>query len=162
MKIELVNLTMSEYGSILAAHAFLEGMKAEHIEKIADCTSYVEFQRGQYVFRQGEAAENFYLILEGSAEVELFSAAGGPVVLQKVGSGSVLGWSWLIPPYLWHFDAQVLQSVKALEVHAVRLRGFMAKDSALGYEILSRFIVTVCERLESERMRLVELYASHS
>jgi CRP/FNR family transcriptional regulator, cyclic AMP receptor protein len=153
---------MNEYRSVLSAHAFLGNMKAEHLDKIAECASYIEFPQGQYVFRQGERAEHFYLILEGSVEVELFSAAGGPVVLQKVGRGSVLGWSWIIPPYLWRFDARVLQPLKTLEIDAARLRGMMAKDSGLGYEILNRFIHTVCERLESERMRLVELYASHS
>jgi len=153
---------MNEYRSILSTHAFLGNMKAENLDKIAECASYAEFARGQYVFRQGEAAEHFFLILEGSVEVELFSAAGGPVVLQKVGRGSVLGWSWIISPYIWRFDARVLEPVKALEIDAVRLRTMMSKDSGLGYEILSRFIHTVCERLESERMQLVALYASHS
>jgi CRP/FNR family transcriptional regulator, cyclic AMP receptor protein len=153
---------MNEYRSLLSGHAFLGSMKTEHLDKIAECARYVQFSGGRYIFRQGEAAEHFYLILEGGVEVELFSAAGGPVVLQKVTKGSVLGWSWLIPPYLWRFDARVLQPVKALEVDAVRLRGLMVKDPSFGYEILHRFIFTVCERLESERLRLVELYASHS
>ena len=147
---------------MLSGHAFLGSMRTEHLNKIAECAKYVEFSRGQYVFRQGEAAEHFYLILDGTIEVELFSAAGGPVVLQKLSKGSVLGWSWIIAPYLWRFDARVLQPVKALEVDAVRLRGMMMKDPSLGYEILHRFIYTVCERLESERLQLVELYASHS
>ena len=147
---------------MLSQHTFLSGVRVEHLAKIEECANYVEFSRGQYIFRQGESAEHFYLILDGTIEVELFSAAGGPVVLQKLSKGSVLGWSWLIPPYLWRFDARVLQPVKALEVDAVRLRGFMMKDPSLGYEILHRFIYTVCERLESERLRLVELYASQA
>ena len=102
------------------------------------------------------------MILSGSVEIELFSAMGGPVVLEKIGSGSVLGWSWLISPYHWHFDARTVEPVTALRIDATRLRNSMEADPAFGYEVLKRFLQIIGDRLEGERMKLLDLYASHS
>jgi CRP-like cAMP-binding protein len=153
---------MNGLEAVLATHAFTSGMKSDHIRDVAECASYVEIPGGKYIFRQGETADAFYLILEGSVEIELFSTTGGPVVLQKILPGSALGWSWLVPPCRWRFDARAVSPVKALKVDAEPLRRIMEKDSRFGYVILERFLRLIGERLESERMSLIGLYASHS
>jgi CRP-like cAMP-binding protein len=153
---------MKTIKSMLQVHAFTEGMEGEHVQKLADCASPIEIPGGQYIFRQGESADYFYLLIDGSADIELFSASGGPVVLQKIGPGSVLGWSWLVSPYRWRFDARTVEKVTALKIDVVKLRNLMETDSQFGFEILQRFLQIVGERLESERIKLLDVYASHS
>ena len=153
---------MKRIESLLLAQPFTNGMKNTQMGKIAECASYLELPGGQYVFRQGESAREFFLILNGSVEIELFSATGGPVVLEKITSGSVLGWSWLISPYQWRFDARTVEPLSAIKVDAMRLRNLMEKDAEFGYEVLKRFLQIIGDRLESERMKLVDMYASHS
>ena len=153
---------MKKIESLLLAQPFAKGMSIDQVEKIAECASFLELPGGQYIFRQGGTAKEFFFILNGSVEIELFSAVGGPVILEKIGTGSVLGWSWLISPYHWHFDARTVEPVTALRIDAIRLRNIMDQDSKLGYEIQKRFLQIIGERLECERMRLVDLYASHS
>ena len=153
---------MNGLETVLATHAFFSGMKSTYIRLISECSSYTEIPAGEYVFRQGELADAFYLILDGSVEIELFSITGGPVVLQKLEEGSALGWSWLVPPCFWRFDARVVKSLKAIRVDVSRLRYFMEEDPAFGYDVLQRFLQLIGERLESERMSLVGLYAAHS
>ena len=153
---------MKKVESLLAEHPFTKNMNIAYLEKIAGCASQLDLMGGKYVFRQGESAQEFYLILSGSVEIELFSAIGGPVVLEKIGGGSVLGWSWLISPYRWHFDARTVEPVSALKIDAVRLRNLEEFDGKFGYEILKRFLEIIGDRLESERTKLVDLYAAHS
>ena len=153
---------MNGLETVLATHAFTSGMNSRYIRKLSECASYTEIPAGEYIFRQGEPAETFYLILDGSVEVELFSTTGGPVVLQKLDVGSALGWSWLVPPCRWRFDARVVKALKALKIDVTRLRTLMKEEPAFGYEILERFLQLMGERLESERMSLVGLYAAHS
>ena len=153
---------MNGLETVLATHDFTSRMNSRYIRKLAECASYLEIPAGQYVFRQGESAQVFYLILDGSVEIELFSSTGGPVVLQKIDVGAALGWSWLVPPCRWRFDARVVKAVKALKIDTTRLRTLMEEEPAFGYEILERFLHLMGERLESERMSLVELYAAHS
>jgi CRP/FNR family transcriptional regulator, cyclic AMP receptor protein len=153
---------MNGLETVLATHAFTSRMNSRYIRKLSECASYLEIQAGQYVFRQGEVADVFYLILDGAVEIELFSSTGGPVVLQKIEVGSALGWSWLVPPCRWRFDARVVKPLKALKIDAKRLRILMQEEPAFGFEILERFLQILGERLESERMSLIGLYAAHS
>ena len=153
---------MNGLETVLATHAFTSRMNSRYIRKLSECASYLEIPAGQYVFRQGEVADVFYLILDGVVEIELFSSTGGPVVLQKIEVGSALGWSWLVPPCRWRFDARVVKPLKALKIDATRLRILMQEEPAFGCEILERFLLLLGERLESERMSLIGLYAAHS
>jgi CRP/FNR family transcriptional regulator, cyclic AMP receptor protein len=86
---------------VLSNHHFLASMDKRHIEVLASCASMKSFSSGDYIFRQGQKAERFYLIRSGQIDVEAFSATGGPVILQSLKEGDVLGWSWLVPPYEW-------------------------------------------------------------
>jgi CRP-like cAMP-binding protein len=75
----------------LEHHPFLKDIPAVYLRKIEELASYQEFQRGEFLFRQGEHATTFYLLLEGQVDLELFSASGGPVVLQRIKQGEVIG-----------------------------------------------------------------------
>lgn len=153
---------MKEIESELASHRFLKGMDPEFIERLAECARTVEFETGQFILRQGEAAREFYLIRSGKVTIELFSSEGGPVVIQTLGEGDVLGWSWLIHPYQWRFDARALEAGEAIVLDTDTLKNAFVKFPQFGYEILQRFVCIIADRLEAERFKLVNLYGAHS
>jgi len=147
---------------VLSNHQFLAGMDMRHVEVLASCSSMASFSSGEYIFRQGQKAERFYLIRSGQVDVEAFSAAGGPVILQSLKDGDVLGWSWLMPPYEWRFDARVVEPTEVVILNAKDLLGLFAKNHELGYELMKRFLIVIAERLEAERLQMVSLYGAHS
>ena len=146
----------------LLNHPLLNSLDPEIISKLAECASRSHFAAGQYVFRQGQAATKLYLIESGRIELELFSATGGPLVVQTLEGFQVLGWSWLIAPYEWCFDARAVQPTDLIELDAVYLQELMEKDHDLGYELLQRFVRVIVERLYAERLQLVNVFAAHS
>lgn len=153
---------MKELEPALASHRFLQGMNSEFLGQLAECARTVEFESGQFILRQGEPAREFYLIRSGKVTIELFSSEGGPVVIQTLGEGDVLGWSWLIHPYQWRFDARALEAGEAIALDAEALKTAFVKFPPFGYEILQRFVCIIADRLEAERFKLVNLYGAHS
>src|SRR5574342_147052 len=93
----------------LAEHPFMKGLKQHHIEIIVGCASHVQFDAEQFILREGEEANNFYVILHGKVALEIFTPDRGSITIQTIGEGEVLGWSSLIPPYQCRFDAQVIE-----------------------------------------------------
>jgi hypothetical protein len=93
---------------LLAEHPFLKGLDRRHLQVLTGCASNVRFETGTFVFRQGQEANTFYVLREGKIAIEIFSPQRGAITIDTVGAGEVLGWSWLIPPYHWHFDARAL------------------------------------------------------
>ena len=144
---------------ILAEHPFAKDLKDEYLQLMAGCASNVRFEAGQFIFHEGEAADQFYLIREGKIALEIFAAQRGPLTILTLESGDVLGWSWLFPPYRWKFDARAVQLTRALALDGKCLRTKCEEDHDLGYELLKRFVLVVEQRLQATRFQLLNVYS---
>ncbi len=145
----------------LAEHPFLKGLDPRHLNIIVGCASNVSFDAEQYILREGEEATNFYIILQGKVALEIFTSDRGPITIQTIGEGEVLGWSWLIPPYQWHYDARAIEPTSAIALDAKCLRAKCEEDHDLGYELLKRFTHIITQRLEATRLQLLDVYGVH-
>lgn len=147
---------------IIEEHPFFKGLAERHIQFIVGCAKNVRFDRGQVIFREGDPADQFYVVREGLVAVELVVPGRGPTAVQTVSEGEVLGWSWLFVPYRWHFDARALQPTRALAFDAKCLRAKCEEDHDLGYELLKRLTHIVSERLGAARLQLMDLYGART
>src|SRR5208282_1310540 len=91
---------------------------------------------GEYLAREGEPAQAFYLIQSGHVGIGTHLGERGEVPIQTLGAGSVVGWSWLLPPHEWQFDARAVDTVEGLLLDAAWLREQCAQDHELGYHLL--------------------------
>jgi CRP-like cAMP-binding protein len=141
----------------LAHHPFAEDMDPEALRTIVGCCSNAVYHPGDVIFREGEAADNFYLIRHGLVALEIHVPQGPPIVVETLEAGEIFGWSWLIPPYRWSNDARASEQVRLLKLDGACLRGKMESDRSLGYEIYKRFLPIMARRLSRDRLRIVEL-----
>lgn len=141
----------------LAAHPFAAGMDPAVLRTIVGCCSNAAYRPGEYIFREGEAADNFYLIRHGVVALEIHVPQGPPIVVETLEAGDIFGWSWLVPPYRWSNDARANEQTRLLKLDAACLRRKMEDDRDLGYEIYKRFLPIMAQRLATNRLRIVEL-----
>jgi len=146
---------------ILVEHPFFQGLKKEHLELIVGCASNVRFDGGEFIFREAEEANQFYLIRRGKVALEVFSPERGPLTILTLADGEVLGWSWLVPPYRWKFDARAVELTRAIALDGKCLREKSERDHDLGYELLKRFAHITEQRLEATRLQLLNVYETH-
>jgi CRP-like cAMP-binding protein len=151
-------VTIQTFERVLAEHPFFRDLGDPQLDTVVGCVSNTVFEPGEFVFREGEAADRFYLVREGKVAVEVFVPNKGPVTIETIEGGEVLGWSWLFSPYRSRFDARALSAVRALALDGACLRAKCEKDPVLGYELLKRFTQVVVARLEATRMQLLDLY----
>ena len=135
-----------------------EGLTNAKRALIAGCAGNVRFLEGGTLFREGDPANTFLLIRHGSIAIETFVPARGSITIETIEPGEVVGWSWLFPPYRWHFDARALSTVRATAFDGACLRGKCDEDPELGYELMSRFAQVLMERLQWTRLRLLDVY----
>jgi CRP-like cAMP-binding protein len=142
--------------AILAEHPFLKGLRAEHLKVLVPSAMQTEFQADELIFREGDIANRFYLIQNGRVAIEAPRADGAAAALQVIGDGDVLGWSWLFPPYYWHFDARALKPTSAIFLYGTRLREQCEEDHELGYQLLKRIAQVLIQRLQATRKQLLD------
>ena len=143
----------------VAAHPFLLGLSEHHVRLLADCAIRTHFDRDQIIFREGETANRFYLIEKGKVALESEASGGGRVAIDVIGDSDLLGWSWLFPPYVWHFSARTVEPTDALFFYGTVLREYCDKDHTLGFELFRRMSEVMTRRLQSARTRLLNAYA---
>ena len=140
----------------LANHPFLVGISPHQIEVLASCASSRQFQEGEVIFRAGEPANGFYLIEEGSVAIEEWVPEGGTTIIETLYAGEPLGWSWIFPPYTWHFLARATSPTAALFFNGMTLHRFCNEDLTLGHELFKRMSQVMVRRLQSCRAKLIE------
>jgi len=153
-------MTVQTLEPIIRQQRFFDGMEERHIELVTGCASNVRFAEEQFIAREGDPADHFYLIRDGMVSVECRAPHRGVMTVQTVSEGEILGWSWLFPPHRWHFDARTQTPTHALKFDGRCLRTKCEEDHDLGYELFRRFMYIVGERLEATRMQLLDIYGN--
>ena len=149
---------MKTLDAVVAESPVFTGLDQSYLELIAGCASNIVFSAGDYLFREGDPADTFYLVRHGRVMLETFVPGRGAVTIQTIEEGDLVGWSWLFAPYRWHFDARALDLVRAVVFGADCLRTKIDTDRAFGYELLNRFSPLMLERLQATRMQLLDVY----
>lgn len=143
---------------ILLQHPFFRGLESELGLAVSGCARNVRFDSGVYLLREGEPANEFFLLREGRVALEIHAPGRDPQVLLTLGAGEILGMSWLVPPYRWTFDARAQEPVHALGIDARCLRNKCETDPHLGYELMKRFLAASIQRLHAARLQHLDMY----
>jgi CRP/FNR family cyclic AMP-dependent transcriptional regulator len=153
------SLAVKAIASVLAEHPFLKGLKPEHLQVLVDNAMRMHYQPGDFIFYEGDPANRFYLIEKGKVLLEAHPRDEVHVPVQTIGAGDVLGWSWLFPPYHWHFDARALEPTTAIFIYGTRLREACEQDHDFGYDLMKRMTQVVMKRLQATRKQLLAAHA---
>jgi CRP/FNR family transcriptional regulator, cyclic AMP receptor protein len=143
--------------SVISQHPFLAGLSPHHLRLVCDCAMRAHFSADELIFKEGDPANRFYLIQKGRVALECYAKERGNTLIQIIGNGDVLGWSWLFPPYVWHFNARALEPTDAVFIYAAPLREGCESDQELGYELLKRMAEIMLTRLQATRRQLLRL-----
>ncbi|KHK93731.1 Crp/Fnr family transcriptional regulator [Novosphingobium malaysiense] len=149
---------METMDRILASQAFFADFPAEFVELLAGCARNQHFKAGEYLIREGDPADRFFLVRQGKVALEITAPARAPVIVTTLGEGEIVGVSWLIPPYRAEFDARAVEPVRAIGIDAKCLRGKCEADHHLGYEMMKRFLPVMVKRLHATRLQILDVY----
>ena len=146
----------------LAEHPFFKDLDPRYIQLIAGCASEATFKAGDFIFREGDLATHFWLIRQGKVSLEIFAPGRGPIMIETLSDGDVMGWSWIVEPFKKQYDARALELTRVLVFDAMCIRGKCEEEPKLGYELFKRFSKIIGGRLQATRMRLIDLYGAHT
>jgi CRP/FNR family transcriptional regulator, cyclic AMP receptor protein len=157
MKIETETKT-EPMATRVALHPFLAGMNRTQLALLTDCAMAAHFEPGQVILREGEIANRFYLVESGKIVLESGEGFGEPVVVEKIGAGDLLGWSWMFPPYVWHFTARAVEPTEAIFFYGTILREYCERNYSLGYELFKRMTPVMLRRLQAAREKMLAVH----
>ena len=146
----------------ISAHPFFAALTDAQRAALAEDAITETFTAGQRLFDEGGIADRFWLIEQGNIALDMRIPGRGDQIVETLGPGTVLGWSWLHPPYRWHFGAVARVPTTTIAFDAASVRRRCDADPAFGYAALCLFTPVIIERLQATRLRLLDLYAAPS
>ncbi|MFG2125244.1 cyclic nucleotide-binding domain-containing protein [Streptomyces sp. NPDC048710] len=136
-------------------------LPAEHRERLLRVAREVSFAAGTRLFEEGRRADRFWIVRTGTVALDLRVPGRRPAVVESLGHGELVGWSWHFPPYVWHLGAEATSPVRAWELDAEAVRDMCAADPGFGRAIAVWVGRVVAQRLPASRVRLLDLYAPY-
>jgi CRP-like cAMP-binding protein len=149
-------MTNAKLRQIVADSQFFSGLDEAAIDFLAANATHRQLDSGQVLFHQGERAEHFYLMLAGHLSLGIPALEGPSLELQDIGPGQIAGWSWLMPPNLWNFQARARTAVECLEFDGVAILVHCEQEPKFGYELIKRFSALMSERLQFARQKMMQ------
>jgi CRP-like cAMP-binding protein len=147
---------------VIAEHTFFAGLESYYVGLLVGCAANVRFEAGAYIFREGEEANEFYLIRSGKVALEIFAPQRKPIIVSTLGEGDILGWSWLLPPYQWKLHARAVENTRAFSLDGKCLRAKCEQNHDLGYELLKRFAQVIENQVTAAHYQLIDVYSPGS
>ncbi|HTT44797.1 MAG TPA: cyclic nucleotide-binding domain-containing protein [Thermoplasmata archaeon] len=139
-------------------HPFMAGMDPTLVVAMSAKAEERTYDTGEMLVREGRPAEEFFLVLDGKIALEVGSVEHQAITVETIGRGEVLGWSWLVAPYRWRFDARATKPTQVIAINAAAARYALAAHPALSYQFLLKLLPVIAERLENTRVQLLDIH----
>ncbi|MGW0209962.1 cyclic nucleotide-binding domain-containing protein [Streptomyces sp. NPDC003233] len=130
-------------------------------ERLMRLPHEVSFEAGSRLFEEGRRADRFWIVRTGTVALDLHVPGRRPALIETLGPGELVGWSWHFPPYLWHLGAETVSPVRAWEFDAGTVRAVCAAEPEFGRAVAVWVGRVVAQRLHASRVRLLDLYAPY-
>jgi CRP-like cAMP-binding protein len=147
--------------AMTTATAMNAALPTGHRERLMQFAHEASFEVGARLFEEGRGADRFWIVRTGTVALDLRVPDRRPAVIETLGHGELVGWSWHFPPYIWHLGAEAMSPVRTWEFDAEAVRAACAEDPEFGRAIAVWVGLVVADRLHASRIRLLDLYAPH-
>lgn len=145
---------------MLRGMGFLEGIADEYVRQVADVGRQVDFEVGQVVFREGDAAVDVYLIVSGTVSLDISAPGVGSRRILTVGEGELLGWSPILHRAHLTATARTLTPTRAVKISAKQLLTLCEHSPRFGFEFMRRTAVALAGRLSATRMQMLDVFGA--
>jgi len=149
---------MQTLEQLIATAPVFAGLVPEQLALIAGCGRNSHVEAGTLLLREGDLADQFFLIRRGAVSLEVHAPGRASLRIETLEAGEVVGWSWLFEPFRWQLDGRAIGPCELIEFDGACLRGKCDTNHELGYQLMRRFARNIVDRLQATRLQLLDVY----
>lgn len=114
---------------------------------------------GEWVFREGDQANVLYYVVSGRVELKmkLDEKRDTHITLNVLNEGDALGWSAIVPPYVYKLGALVVANTTLIRLDGDQLRALLEKYPEQGYVLMQGITRAMASRFDTISEHIPEL-----
>jgi CRP-like cAMP-binding protein len=134
------------------------GLSNMKLERISTFCEYVEFDRGELLFREGDLAKKFFILLEGKVIIQIQLSSRPTTVSVGVINQlyQTLGWSSIVSPFFYTASGLCEENCRFIAVEGEGFVDVLEKDSEAGVVVFMRIAEVISNRLRNSRAVLLK------
>ena len=135
-------------------HPFVRQFASAQADMLAGLAREVAWAKDQVIYREGEAAPDFYLIESGTIALEV-DPPTGPVQVDTLTAGEEFGWAAVLsgPRVL---QARAMEATRPLAFEGPPPKALCETDPTFGYAFMRVLLASSQERLQALRLQLMD------
>ncbi len=137
--------------AIMEADLF-RGVSQRFITRIAHGAEEETCKKNSVIFRKGEEASHFYVLVEGDVGIEIGEKEG---MLEVRRPGEVFGWSALVEPYTYTASARSLKETRVVKISRDLVEAAIKEHPGEGLAVLKNLTGIIAGRLRYAYQQLV-------
>ena len=127
-------------------------LKESQLDILLSHSSVETFPEGKTIFRQGDEANHFYILIEGTIDLSVKTEGKFDFLSSKVEKeGAAFGIPSLIEPFRYNVTTTCLKLSKVLVIDAGLVKMDMEQDPRMGMEIMKKLVFIYFNRLNEMR-----------
>jgi len=135
-----------------------KGIPTEVLKKIGDICERVSFNQGEYVFHEGDEADNLHVLASGSIalRVNLTSRPDSVTVSFINRPNQTLGWSAVVEPNIYTASAYCEEDTELIAINSAKFLSILNQFPEAGYLVMLRITHIISNRLRNSRQALLK------
>jgi CRP/FNR family transcriptional regulator, cyclic AMP receptor protein len=134
---------------LLASLPIFSDLDAAEIAQVAELATERSFNRGEYIFREGEAGNRLYVILSGEVRISRMIPGAGEEALAVLSAGAMFGEMSVFDRSERSTDAIAHGSANLLTIGRPDLEMLFDFNHELAVKVLRAVVRLLCARLRS-------------
>lgn len=142
---------------VLRRYPYFTQATDERLREIAMAADERTFPAGETIFREGDKAEELYIVVEGEVDIQYTLGSGEQRTVDTLVPGELMMWSALVEPYRSTAVGTTRLETKLIAIQAEALRSLCYQDHEMAHHILLSLVKLLATRLEGARVQLATI-----
>lgn len=117
-------------------------------ESLARIIDVLKYDKDEVVFREGEAADRFYMLRHGSILLEQRISENATACVGSIKPGYSFGWSAMVEDGLYTTDAVCVELSEVLSFRRDKICKLFRSDPEMGFRFYQRLLIIIKKRLD--------------
>ena len=139
----------------------LENLTDTMLGKILPFVQMRLFSDGSKIFKEGEKADCFYMLIKGKIVLEMRVSERIDASLGSIKKGGSLGWSALLGDPVYTSTAVCVEPCEIMEISGDQFMELMERDHAMRYGVMKIVVSILKRRLERRTGQFLKVIENH-
>jgi CRP-like cAMP-binding protein len=133
----------------------------EMIDKLVAIATFTQYDKGDYIFKEGDAVENVFILKRGTVLIEQSIGDKITVTAGTLSDGETFGFSSIFNEGVYSTNAICSARCEVIAMNGDAVNKILQEDHSMGFYVMQNIIKVLNKRLERRTEQFLNSLSTH-